>query len=115
MKRRFYWPERHNAIVRRVMKRAKNGTHVIYIPGNHDEMLRQFAGLNFGGVEIRRKAVHVTADGRKLLVMHGDEFDTIVMTHKWLAFLGDAAYSSEERQVGKECVSTCRSRWSPTK
>src|SRR3546814_11173240 len=55
-------------------------------------MLRQFAGLNFGGVEIRRKAVHVTADGRKLLVMHGDEFDTIVITHKWLAFLGDAAY-----------------------
>src|SRR3546814_15824788 len=84
--------ERHNDCVGRVMKRTKNGTHVIYIPGNHDEMLRQFAGLNFGGVEIRRKAVHVTADGRKLRVMHGDEFDTIVMTHKWLAFLGDAAY-----------------------
>src|SRR3546814_18794347 len=55
-------------------------------------MLRQFAGRNVGGVEIRRKAVHVTSDGRKLLVMHGDEFDTIVMTHKWHAFLGDAAY-----------------------
>ena len=75
MKKRFYWPERHNAIVRRVMKRAKHGTRVVYIPGNHDEMFRQFAGINFGGVEIRSKAIHVTADGRRLLVLHGDEFD----------------------------------------
>ena len=93
MKKRFYWPERHNAIVRRVMKRAKHGTHIVYIPGNHDEMFRQFAGMNFGGVEIRRKAIHVTADGRRLLILHGDEFDTIVLAHRWLAFLGDAAYT----------------------
>jgi UDP-2,3-diacylglucosamine pyrophosphatase LpxH len=92
MKKRFYWPERHNAIVRRVMKRAKRGT-VIYIPGNHDEMFRQFAGMNFGGVQIRRKAIHVTADGRRLLVLHGDEFDAVVMCHRWLAFLGDHAYA----------------------
>jgi UDP-2,3-diacylglucosamine pyrophosphatase LpxH len=92
MKKRYYWPERHNAIVRRIMKRAKRGTEVIYIPGNHDEMFRQFAGMNFGGVQIRKKAVHRTADGRRLLVLHGDEFDTVVMAHKWVAFLGDAAY-----------------------
>jgi UDP-2,3-diacylglucosamine pyrophosphatase LpxH len=92
MKKRYYWPERHNAIVRRIMKRAKRGTEVVYIPGNHDEMFRQFAGMNFGGVQIRKKAVHMTADGRRLLVLHGDEFDTVVMAHKWLAFLGDAAY-----------------------
>lgn len=92
MKKRYYWPERHNAIVRRIMKRAKRGTDVIYIPGNHDEMFRQFAGMNFGGVQIRKKAVHITADGRRLLVLHGDEFDAVVMGHKWLAFLGDAAY-----------------------
>jgi UDP-2,3-diacylglucosamine pyrophosphatase LpxH len=92
MKKRYYWPERHNAIVRRIMKRAKRGTEVIYIPGNHDEMFRQFAGMNFGGVCIRKKAIHTTADGRRLLVLHGDEFDTVVMAHKWLAFLGDAAY-----------------------
>jgi UDP-2,3-diacylglucosamine pyrophosphatase LpxH len=92
MKKRFYWPERHSAIVRRVMKRALRGTQVIYIPGNHDEMFRQFAGLNFGGVEIRSKAIHTTADGRKLLVVHGDEFDAIVLAHRWLAFLGDWAY-----------------------
>lgn len=92
MKKRYYWPERHNAIVRRIMKRAKRGAEVIYIPGNHDEMFRQFAGMNFGGVKIRKKAVHITADARRLLVLHGDEFDTVVMAHKWLAFLGDAAY-----------------------
>src|SRR3546814_1324823 len=74
-KKRFYWPERHNAIVRRIMKRAKRGTHVVYIPGNHDEMFRQFAGANFGGVEIRKKAVHTTVDGRRLLILHGDEFE----------------------------------------
>jgi len=93
MKKRFYWPERHNAIVRRVMKRAKHGTRIVYIPGNHDEMFRQFAGMNFGGVEIRRKAIHLTADGRRLLVLHGDEFDAIMLAHRWLAFLGDTAYT----------------------
>ena len=92
LKRSWYWPALHNDIVWRVMKRAKRGTRVIYIPGNHDEMFRQFAGLTFGGIEIRRKAIHQTADGRKLLVLHGDEFDTVVMAHRWLAFLGDAAY-----------------------
>jgi UDP-2,3-diacylglucosamine pyrophosphatase LpxH len=92
MKKRYYWPERHNAIVRRLMKRAKRGTEVIYIPGNHDEMFRQFSGMNFGGVQIRNQAIHTTADGRRLLILHGDEFDAVVMAHKWLAFAGDAAY-----------------------
>ncbi len=92
LKKRFYWPTTHNDVVLRLMKRAKRGTRVIYIPGNHDEMFRQFSGLNFGGVEIRRKAIHETADGRRLLVLHGDEFDTIMLAHRWLAFVGDAAY-----------------------
>ncbi|WP_336973222.1 UDP-2,3-diacylglucosamine diphosphatase [Sphingobium aromaticiconvertens] len=92
LKKRFYWPAAHNDIVWRIMKRAKRGARVVYIPGNHDEMFRQFTGLNFGGVEIRRKAIHETADGRKLLVLHGDEFDTIMLAHRWLAFVGDAAY-----------------------
>jgi UDP-2,3-diacylglucosamine pyrophosphatase LpxH len=92
MKRKFYWPATHNDIVWRVMKRAKRGTRVIYIPGNHDEMFRQFTGMNFGGVEICRKAIHETADGRKLLVLHGDEFDAIMLAHRWLAFVGDFAY-----------------------
>ncbi|MGC4250366.1 MAG: UDP-2,3-diacylglucosamine diphosphatase [Sphingobium sp.] len=93
LKKRFYWPASHNDVVWRVMKRAKRGTRVVYIPGNHDEMFRQFTGLNFGGVKIRRKAIHDTADGRKLLVLHGDEFDTIMLAHRWLAFVGDAAYT----------------------
>lgn len=92
LKKRFYWPAAHNDVVWRVMKRAKRGTRVVYIPGNHDEMFRQFSGMNFGGVEIRRKAIHETADGRRLLVLHGDEFDTIMLAHRWLAFVGDAAY-----------------------
>jgi UDP-2,3-diacylglucosamine pyrophosphatase LpxH len=93
LKKRFFWPERHSAILRRIMKRAKRGARVIYVPGNHDEMFRQFNGLDFGGVEIRRSAIHDTADGRKLLVLHGDEFDAVVMGQRWLAFLGDAAYN----------------------
>ncbi|MFS0738809.1 UDP-2,3-diacylglucosamine diphosphatase [Sphingomonas sp. 1P06PA] len=92
LKRSWYWPAAHNDIVWRVLKRAKRGTRIVYIPGNHDEMFRQFSGLTFGGIEIRRKAIHQTADGRRLLVLHGDEFDAVVLYHRWLAFLGDAAY-----------------------
>jgi UDP-2,3-diacylglucosamine pyrophosphatase LpxH len=92
MKKKFYWPVAHNDIVWRILKRAKRGTRMVYIPGNHDEMFRQFSGLSFGGVEIKRKAIHQTADGRRLLVMHGDEFDAVMLAHRWLAFVGDAAY-----------------------
>ena len=94
MKKKFYWPAAHNDIVWRILKRAKRGTRIVYIPGNHDEMFRQFSGMDFGGVEIRRRAVHETADGRKLLVLHGDEFDTVMLAHRWLAFVGDYAYAS---------------------
>ncbi|PZO91125.1 MAG: UDP-2,3-diacylglucosamine hydrolase [Sphingomonas sanxanigenens] len=92
MRRKFYWPAAHNDVVWRILKRARRGTRVIYIPGNHDEMFRQFTGMSFGPIEIRRKAIHETVDGRKLLVLHGDEFDTIMLAHRWLAFVGDAAY-----------------------
>lgn len=94
LKKRFYWPEAHNDILWRVLKRARRGTRVVYVPGNHDEMFRQFSGLNFGGVEIRRTAIHETADGRRLLVLHGDEFDAIMLSHRWLAYVGDAAYTA---------------------
>jgi UDP-2,3-diacylglucosamine pyrophosphatase LpxH len=93
LKKRFYWPTTHNDVVWRVMKRARRGTRVVYIPGNHDELVRQFTGLNFGGVEIRRKMIHTTADGRKLLILHGDEFDAVMLAHRWLAVIGDAAYT----------------------
>ena len=94
LKKRLFWPPEHNDIVWRVLKRARRGTRVVYIPGNHDEMFRQFAGLDFGGVEIALQAVHTTADGRKLLVLHGDEFDAIMLAHRWLAFAGDTAYTA---------------------
>ena len=92
LKKKFYWPDSHNEIVWRILKRARRGTRIVYIPGNHDEMFRQFTGLNFGGVEIRRAAFHTTADGRRLMVLHGDEFDTVMLAHRWLAFVGDALY-----------------------
>lgn len=93
LKKGWYWPPRHNDIVRCVLKMAKHGTRVVFIPGNHDEAFRDYVGLNFGGVEIAAEAIHVTADGRALLVLHGDEFDGVVLYARWLAFLGDSAYS----------------------
>nr|WP_199555079.1 UDP-2,3-diacylglucosamine diphosphatase [Sandaracinobacteroides hominis] len=92
LKRGWFWPTRHNDVVRRVLKMAKKGTRVIYVPGNHDEVLRDFIGLGFGDIEIMPEAIHETADGRKLLVLHGDEFDGVVLYHRWLAFAGDHAY-----------------------
>lgn len=93
LKKRFYWPAIHNDVVWRLLKRARRGTRMIYIPGNHDEVFRQFSGLDFGGIKVRRKAIHETADGRRLLVLHGDEFDAITLAHRWLAHVGDTAYT----------------------
>ena len=93
LRKGWYWPPRHNDIVRCVLKKAKHGTRVIYVPGNHDEAFRGYVGLNLGGVELAQEALHTTADGRKLLVLHGHEFDGVVMYARWLAFLGDRAYT----------------------
>ena len=94
LKRGWYWPPRHNDIVRRILKLANKGTRVVYVPGNHDEAARDYCGLSFGGVEVVAQAVHTTVDGRRLLVLHGDEFDGVVLYAKWLAFLGDYAYAA---------------------
>ena len=93
LRKGWYWPARHNDVVRRILKMATRGTRVIFVPGNHDEMFRQYVGFNFGGIEVMEEALHVTADGRRLLVVHGDMFDGVVLYAKWLAFLGDKAYS----------------------
>jgi UDP-2,3-diacylglucosamine pyrophosphatase LpxH len=93
LRKGWYWPDAHNEVVRRVLKMAHRGTRVVFIAGNHDEMLRDYAGMSFGGVEIALEAVHETADGRRLLITHGDSFDGVVLYAKWLAFLGDKAYS----------------------
>jgi UDP-2,3-diacylglucosamine pyrophosphatase LpxH len=93
LRKGWYWPAAHNEVVRRILKMAHRGTRVVYVVGNHDEMLRDYAGMNLGGVEIVNDIVHHCADGRKLLITHGDAFDTVVLYARWLAFLGDQAYS----------------------
>jgi UDP-2,3-diacylglucosamine pyrophosphatase LpxH len=100
LKKGWYWPDAHNEVVRRVLKLAHAGTRVIFVAGNHDEMLRDYAGLSFGGVELVLEAVHVTADGRRLLVTHGDSFDGVVLYARWLAFLGDQTYQLMLRANG---------------
>ena len=74
------------------MRKARKGTRIVYIPGNHDEFLREYCGTAFGGVEIVETAIHEAADGKRYLVIHGDIFDVVVRHAKWLAFLGDWAY-----------------------
>jgi UDP-2,3-diacylglucosamine pyrophosphatase LpxH len=93
LRRNFYWPAEHNAVVRAILAKARAGVKVIYIPGNHDEDLRAFCGSVFGNLQLRRKYVHSTADGRKWLVMHGDELDAAVQCSPWLARLGGGAYA----------------------
>ncbi len=87
------WPESHNAVVQNILKRARNGTRVIYIPGNHDEMMRDYAGMTVEGVSIELRAIHECADGRRLLVLHGDEFDTVVQCSRLVAMLGNRMYA----------------------
>ncbi|HVO87656.1 MAG TPA: UDP-2,3-diacylglucosamine diphosphatase [Casimicrobiaceae bacterium] len=89
LRRRWYWPQAHNDIVQKVLRKARKGTRVTFIAGNHDEFARHFLNLSFGGIDIRDEAVHVLADGRRLLVLHGDLFDGVVQCARWLAFLGD--------------------------
>ena len=93
LKRRWYWHQTHNDVVQLVMKKAKKGTKVIFVPGNHDESIRQFIGLDFGGIKIRDEHVHTTANGKKMLVLHGDRFDGVIACAKWLAYVGDSLYT----------------------
>lgn len=92
MRSKVHWPAAHNHVVRRVLKLAKRGTHVVFIPGNHDDAVRQYAGLDFGGVRIALQAVHRTADGKSLLITHGDEYDLVVQNGRFISILGGWAY-----------------------
>jgi len=93
MRNNWYWHQTHNDIIQKVMRKARKGTRVIYVPGNHDESFRDFAPRRFGRVAILPQAYHVTADGRRFLVLHGDQFDGVVKHAKWLAIVGDGAYN----------------------
>jgi UDP-2,3-diacylglucosamine pyrophosphatase LpxH len=97
LKRSWFWPQAHNDVVQKILRKARKGTRVIYVPGNHDEAGRDYCGLNFGGVQVMREAVHTAADGRRYLIIHGDEFDGVVKYAKWLALLGDWAYNGALR------------------
>ena len=92
MKRSFYWHPSHNDVVQKILRKARKGTRVIYVPGNHDELGRQFCGLAFGEIEIADEAEHQLLDGRRLWVVHGDLADGVMQHARWLAHLGDAAY-----------------------
>jgi UDP-2,3-diacylglucosamine pyrophosphatase LpxH len=92
LKRSWYWPQSHNDVVQKILRKARKGTRVVFVPGNHDEFARRYIGHSFGGVEVVDDCIHLTADGRRLWVTHGDLFDGVVQCARWLAHLGDAAY-----------------------
>lgn len=88
----WYWPQAHNDVVQKLLRKARKGSRIVYIPGNHDEFLRDYYGTHFGGIEVVETAIHEAADGKKFLVLHGDVFDVIVRNARWLAYFGDWAY-----------------------
>jgi len=88
----WHWPAPHNVVIQKLLRKVRKGARIIYIPGNHDEFLRDYVGENFGGIDIVEEATYQLIDGRKALILHGDKFDTVVRNIKWLAHLGDWAY-----------------------
>jgi UDP-2,3-diacylglucosamine pyrophosphatase LpxH len=89
----WYWPQAHNDVVQKLLRKVRKGSRLVYVPGNHDEFLRDYLGVHFGSIEIADRIVHETAAGKRLLVIHGDQFDVVVRHARWLALLGDGAYT----------------------
>jgi len=92
LRRGIYWPQEHNDVLQKILRKGRKGSRLIYIPGNHDELVGDFLG-EYGSISIVKDAIHVTADGRRVFVMHGHETDTVVQNHKWLACVGDVGYT----------------------
>jgi UDP-2,3-diacylglucosamine pyrophosphatase LpxH len=92
LKRRWYWSAAQSQVVEEILRKVDGGTRVVFVPGNHDEFARDYAGRLFAGVEVINETVHETADGKKFLVLHGDRFDGVIACAKWLAHVGDWAY-----------------------
>ena len=92
LKRSWYWTQHHNDVIQKVLRKARKGTRVTYIPGNHDEFARGYVEHLFGGIRVVSNAIHTTATGKRFLVLHGDEFDGIVTCARWLAVLGSRSY-----------------------
>src|SRR5438046_5436481 len=91
LRRGRYWPQQHNDVIQKILRKARKGTRVVYIPGNHDEMLAGFFGA-YGNITVQKHAIHRLMDGRRMLVIHGHELDAVVQNVKWLAFAGDVGY-----------------------
>ncbi|MCP5265412.1 MAG: UDP-2,3-diacylglucosamine diphosphatase [Burkholderiaceae bacterium] len=92
LRKSWYWHQSHNDVVQKVLRKARKGTHVVFVPGNHDEFARQFLDMAFGDIRVQEDAEHVMLDGRRLWVTHGDQFDGVIQHAKWLAYLGDTLY-----------------------
>ncbi|NMG34995.1 UDP-2,3-diacylglucosamine diphosphatase [Azoarcus sp. TTM-91] len=104
MNRSIYWSATQNTVVQKMLRRARKGTQVIFIPGNHDEALREYIGITFGDIRLESDWIHQTADGRRFLLLHGDEYDQVTRYHRWVAVIGDVAYNTLVR------LNTCLSR-----
>lgn len=93
LRKGWFWPQAHNDVIQKIMRKARKGTQVVYIPGNHDEAARQFCDLAFGEIHVREEAFHTTLAGKRLWIVHGDLFDGVIQHAKWLAYLGDTLYT----------------------
>jgi len=93
LRRGWYWPQAHNDVVQKILRKGRKGARITYVPGNHDEIMRSYLGTHFGDIEVKHDDIHLAADGTRYLVTHGDQFDLVVVNAKWLAHLGDSAYT----------------------
>ncbi len=93
MNRSIHWSSAQNTVVQKLLRRARHGERIVFIPGNHDEVLREYCGILFGDIEVASELVHETVDGKRYLLIHGDVFDQVTRHHRWVAILGDAAYN----------------------
>lgn len=92
LKKTWFWPQTHNDVIQKMLRKARKGTKVFFVPGNHDEFAREYVDNEFGRVEVKKELIHTSANGRRFLVMHGDEADGVMLYARWLAVLGDYAY-----------------------
>ena len=119
LKRAWHWPQSHNDVVQKLLRKSRKGTEIFYIAGNHDEFLRGYEGTHFGGVTVTDRMIHEAADGRRFLVIHGDQFDGVILNARWLAFLGDRAYDAvivcvAHRQFAAMGIDAIRALGKPT-
>ena len=93
LKKKWYWPQAHNDVIQKLLRKARKGVKVVFVPGNHDEAARKYIGVNFGDIIIKKEAHHITLKGKKLWIIHGDQFDGVIKHARWLAYIGDKGYA----------------------